>query len=513
MNWTKKSSAVLASTLLVSSLLSACSGGSAPAPGNTSPDNSSTGKTPDAKPTDISIMSMYYTPEPPGPDNVVVKEIEKRTNTKLKITWVSPNNYADKINVTLASGDIPDLILLDDPFSAQVRSMVAQGAFWELTPLLKDYPNLQQYPKDSWENTKQADGKTYGIPRARPTDGGGFPYIRKDWLDELKLEIPKTTDELYNVMKTFKEKEIGGKDTVPYVGFVDQNGMSYMFQLQNSFTKTNGDWKLVDGKLVNVNLLPEVKEALVWMNKAFKEKLIPEDVAVMKNTQAKDLLKAGRGGLFQDTAEAAWEPTEELRKTNPKADFLPLVSLNGYSNKDGGFFGMYAIPKTVNEAKVKKLLAFMDYGATQEGYTLASFGLKDVHYTEKDGVLTPTEQAKKDIVAQQAFGQIFLKYDPYLRAYRTGMPPDVLERNKKIIDEKAKISSGDPSVGLASETNTKVGTELRKKIQDVKTKVIMGKEPISAWDDYVAKLKADPDMLKITAELNDAYQKRQSAKK
>jgi len=504
----KKAIGAVASTLLVSAMLSACGGNSSsPAGGSGAADS--------GKPTEISIMTMYYTPEPPGPDNVVVKEIEKRTNTKLKITWVSPNNYGDKINVTLASGDIPDLILLDDPFTAQVRGLVAQGAFWELTPMLKDYPNLMQYPKESWENTKQADGKTYGIPRARPTDGGGFPYLRKDWLDALHLDIPKTTDELYTVLKAFVEKDPDGNgknDTIGYIGFVDQNGMSYMGQLQNSFTKVNGDWKLVDGKLVNVNVLPEVKEALTWMNRAYQEKLIPEDIAVLKNTQAKDLLKANRGGGFQDTAEAAWEPTEELRKTNPKADFVPLVSLNGYSNKDSGFFGMYAIPKSVPEAKVKQLLKFMDYGATQEGYDLASFGLMDVHYTEKDGIKTPTEQAKKDIVAQQAFGQIFLKYDQYLRAYRSGMPNDVLERNKKIIDEKAKISAGDPAIGLNSDTNQKVGTELKKKIQDMKTKVIMGKEPLSAWDSYVTKLKADPDLIKITEEMNAAYQKRNSAK-
>lgn len=105
-----------------------------------------------------------------------------------------------------------------------------------------------------------------------------------------------------------------------------------------------------------------------------------------------------------------------------------------------------------------------------------------------------------------------MKYDKYLRAYRTGMPNDYLERNRKIIDEKVKISTGDPSLGLNSDTNQKVGTELRKKIQDMKTKVIMGKESLSAWDSYVAKLKTDPDMVKITEEMNAAYQKRNSAK-
>ncbi|RAV00193.1 extracellular solute-binding protein [Paenibacillus sp. YN15] len=497
-----------AAALLLASVLSACGqdgGGSANGTGQTD-----AGKKQEA-PTEISIMTMYYTPEPPGEDNVVVKEIEKRTNTKLKITWVSPNSYTDKVNVTLASGDIPDLMLLDDPFHAQVRMMVAQGAFWDITPYLKDYPNLSKYPAETWNNTKQADGKNYGIPRVRPVEGGGYIYIRKDWLDKLGLTVPQTTDEFYDVMKAFTDRDPDGNgkdDTIGFVGFVDQTGMSYFTQLQNTFNKVNSDWKLVDGKLVNVNLLPGTRETLVWLNKAYKEKVIPEDFAVLKNTQAKDLLKSNRGGAFQDTVEAAWEPTEELRKSDPKADFLPLVGLNGYSNRDSGFFGMFAIPKKVPEEKMKKLLQFMDYGASDEGYDLAAYGFEGVHYTQKDGIYTATEQAKKDIVAQGAFGQIFGKYDKYLRAYRVGMPPDVLERNKKIIDEKTKISVPDPSVGLNSDTNTKSGPELRKKIQDLKTKIIIGKEPISAWDDYVNKLKTDPDMVKITNELNESYQKR-----
>nr|WP_145165310.1 extracellular solute-binding protein [Paenibacillus terrae] len=493
---------IAVSVLLIAALLVGCSGGGGR--GGASGDG----------PLNVSIMTMYYTPEPPGKDNVVVKEIEKRTNTKLNITWVSPNNYADKVNVTLASGDIPDLMLLDNAFTAQVRTMVAQGALWDLTPYIKDYPNLMKFPKETWTNTKQADGKNYGIPRVRPVEGGGFVYLRKDWMDKLNLEVPKTIDEFYDVLKAFVEKDPDGNgkdDTIGYASFVDQSGMASLGQLQNVFTKTNGDWSLVDGKLVNVNLLPGVRDALVWMNKAYREKLLPEDLATLKNSQAKDLLKAGRAGGFQDTVEAAWEPTEELRKTDPKADFLPLVSLNGYVNRDSGFFGMYAIPKTVPEAKMKKLLELMDYGASDEGSDLASFGIKDVHYKEENGVKVPTEQAKTDIVAQQALGQIFIKYDKYLRAYRSGMPSDILERNKQIIDERAKLSVPEVAVGLNSDTNTKVGTELGKKIQDMKTKVILGKAPIEEWDRFVGELKNDPDLLKITEEINASYQQRISS--
>ena len=58
---------------------------------------------------------------------------------------------------------------------------------------------------------------------------------------------------------------------------------------------------------------------------------------------------------------------------------------------------------------------------------------------------------------------------------------------------------------MISQTALTVGPDLYKKMQDMKIKVILGKEPISAWDDYVAKLKTDPQFVKIIQETNEAY--------
>ncbi|MDO3411154.1 extracellular solute-binding protein [Saccharibacillus sp. CPCC 101409] len=494
----------LSAVLILSMLTTACGS-----------KNAASGVPEDGKPLPVSIMSMYFTPEPPDAENVVLKEIEKRTNTDLNITWVSPNSYGDKVNVTLASGDIPDLMLVDDPFSAQMRTMVQQGAFWDLTPFIKDYPNLAGFPEETWINTKQADGNNYGIPRVRPVDGGSFLFLRQDWLDNLKLDVPQTTDEFYEVLRAFTEDDPDGNgkdDTIGFTGYVSQSNMGSYSTLVNAFTGTTGDWKETDGKLTNVNLLPEMRDALEWLQNAYKDGLISEDLAVLKESQTKDQLKAGHAGASQNTVEAAWEPMEEQLKTNPDADFLPLVSMNGYVNRDSGFFCMFVIPKSVPEAKMKKLLELMDYGASEEGGTLASYGLEGVHYTEENGIKTTTEQAKTDIVAQQALGQIFMPYDKYQRAYRVGMPQDILERNKKIIDERAAISIPDKAVGLYSETNVSAGPELSKEIQDMKTKVVLGKQSLSAWDDYVAKLKTNADLQKITGELNEAYAQRKASK-
>ena len=232
---------------------------------NTKPDNKVDDKTngtdpgtaQQEEPTPISIMTTFFGAEPPGPDNVIVKEIEKRTNTKLNITWVSPNSYNEKVNVTLASGDMPDLTLIGDNFAPNVRTMAEQGAFWELESYIKDYPNLSEYPKESWDNSRYQDGKIYGIPRVRGLDGG-MVSVRKDWLDKLKLPVPKTTEDLYNVMKAFTNDDPDGngkKDTVGLVGSIGSDGLSLgsFIPIVNTFQDAVDGWKIDgSGNLVNM---------------------------------------------------------------------------------------------------------------------------------------------------------------------------------------------------------------------------------------------------------------------
>ncbi|TBL81889.1 extracellular solute-binding protein [Paenibacillus thalictri] len=503
---------VLVTTAL---MLSACGGGSGiGSAGNVTPTEPSAKNqsAPAASaPTEISIMTTFYSPEPPDENNSIIKEIEKRTNTKLKVSWLSPNNYNEKMNVTLASGDMPDLMLISDPFAPVIRRAAAQGAFWDVTSMYKNFPKLNDFPKEAWEFTKMEDGKNYGIPRVRPVDGGGFPYIRKDWLDKLGLPVPQTMDEMYTAWKAFTNNDPDGNgkaDTFGFAANVETNGMGALGWVESVFNQTNGDWKVVDGKLTNINVLQGTRDALVYLNNAYKDKLIPEDFAILKPSQSRDMVKAGKAGMYTDTPEGAWEPTAELRKTDPKADMLPLTAINGFTYKDSGFFGMYAVNKKVPEAKLKTILAFLDYGASDEAWDLVSYGLKDVHYTEKDGNKVFTEKGTKELVTQGAFKQLFYKNDKYQRAIRNGMADDYLERNKKIIDERSKISKPNISVGLYSETALTAGSELSKKIQDIKTKVIFNKEPIGAWDEFVKKLQTDADFQKMSKEMNDSYQKR-----
>ncbi len=489
---------ILVTGVLFSSVLAGCS--------NT--EESSAGQ---KGPVKISIMSDFTIAQPPSKDNPVLKELEKKTNTDLDITWVAGPDYLDRLNVVLSSGDLPDLIKIDDVVNPVFQKLVKQGAFWDLTPYLKDKKNLKQYPEVIWKNTT-IDGKNFVVPVARPLDGFVTPSIRKDWLDKLGLEIPKTTDELYEVMKAFKEKKPGGQDTT--YGYT----MRADYWLESVFTGARGKWKEENGKLVDVTLGSDIRDALLYKNKLYNEGLIPPDYAVMQESQFWDLATGNRAGITAETIEATWRWTYDQWKKDNTVNWEPLVAISApgkepYAEQYRGYIGSIAIPKSVPEAKMKKILSLIDYGASEEGGTLTLYGIKGVHFNEEDGFKVTTEQAVKDSVGVGAFGKMFMKFDPYMYAYAPGMPKEIFDRNKKIIDEKEPISEPDPSIGLVSQTQLTMGADYDKKINDLKIKVIMGKEPIEAWDKLVAQLKKDATYQKIIKEMNQAYKDREASLK
>lgn len=510
----RRSSAALAAMLLAGAALTACggaggpqetAGGSGSAPAESKP----------AGPTAITALSIFYTPEPPAEDDPIRKEIEKRTNTELKITWVSPNSYTEKYSVTMASGDMPDMLLLTDPFDPQFKTMVQQGAFWDLTPFIPQYANLSALPKEVWDNVK-IKGNNYGIPRSRPLyGGGGMPLLRNDWLEALGLKYPETMDELYQALKAFAEKDPDGNgkhDTAGLAVNVGADNMGNLGFVENVFNVSTGPWKLKDGKLTHTALEPATKLALQWMVNAYKDGVIPQDFATLKATQLRDLVKASKAGGWVDATNPSWLLTGEMRKTNPKADLLPASYLIGpsgtkYAPKDSGTFGMFVIPKSVKEDKLKKILEFMDFGASEEGWVLANFGLKDVHYTSQEDLRTNTEEGKK-VMSRSGMINFYSNLDKYARAIQVGIPMDFYKRNKGVIDEREKHGVPDVSFGLSSDTFDKYGKEYEKKMTDLKVKIILGSEPLEAWDRHVEQLKADAQFMKMIEEMNAAYREK-----
>lgn len=102
----------------------------------------------------IHIMAPLLSPESPGENSPSLKALETYTKKQIKVTWVPNSSYNDKFNIVMASGDLPQAIVVTDKSPGFIKS-VKSGAFWELSPYLKDYPNLGKADKSDEEQFHQ----------------------------------------------------------------------------------------------------------------------------------------------------------------------------------------------------------------------------------------------------------------------------------------------------------------------------------------------------------------------
>ncbi|UUZ90447.1 extracellular solute-binding protein [Paenibacillus sp. P25] len=142
-------------------------------------------------------MALRQTGDIPAAGNDVEQVIEKYTNIKLKIQWIPQAAFNDKINIMIASNDMPKIMKVN--YVPAVINAIKADVFWEVGPYLKDYKNLAAQNPQYYDNI-QVDGKVYGIPNYRDIGRAAVVY-RKDWFDAMGLKLPTTMDEWYTVLK------------------------------------------------------------------------------------------------------------------------------------------------------------------------------------------------------------------------------------------------------------------------------------------------------------------------
>lgn len=444
--------------------------------------------------TSISIMNVLYDAEPPKPDNEVELAIEKYTHTKLDMTFVPVSAYDDKVNATIASGELPNLMVVRRVKDPGIVNAMQSGLFWEVGPYLKQFPNLAKLDEAVLKNSS-VDGKIFGVYRSRTLARYGYIY-REDWLKQLGLEVPKTVDDIYKVAKAFTEND------------PDQNGQRDTFGMEvdsglkilNGLTVQLGGpnvWGELDGKIQPDFMTAEYMQALELLKKMYNEGLINQDFPIAKKG---DYIKKKEAGMYFTTID------DVNSYLSSKDQPLAVNAVQNISGPKGerimatwGFDGMLMIPKTSvkTEDELLKVLDFVDKLADQPMQDLMEWGIEGTHYKIENGTATPTEGAEYNRPYIQ------LKWDDAANM-TPGNQGEIMTNIQHMFKENQKLAIQDYSVPLTSETNNQKGKELQKIITDASVKYIVGQLDQSGWEAAVDAWRSRGGD-QILEEFNAAY--------
>ncbi|MDR1440345.1 MAG: extracellular solute-binding protein [Clostridiales bacterium] len=281
--------------------------------------------------------------------------INEKLNIQYKVAWeAEATEFANKLSLSIASSDVPDLIPMHTGEYLIFRSMVQNGLAADLGEAYEKCAG--DYMRDTFASYGEAnlapftiDGKLYAI------GGGQYAYehemlwARKDWLDKCGLAMPKTLDDIANAVRAFKEKKPDGKDVagIPITSSDNAAIGSYNSSFEGSSVlySTGGAPKVwvrgEDGEIVYGSTLPGMKDGLQILADWYREGIIDKQfITRPKSGAVEALVMGGEAGLWFAPWWTAYQ-INELIINFPDAE---LACASAPVTKDGKYRHSWPAP-------------------------------------------------------------------------------------------------------------------------------------------------------------------------
>lgn len=354
-------------------------------------------------------------------------ELEKALGFKvtLNVIKVGNSDEADKkLQLWAATGaaDMPDILMTTGSTGAMqtIDALGRNNMLLDWKEIIDKIPNYKEEVDyllpictDIQTNKLFRVPQNFGSQKSAKLRAN--PLIRKDWLDQLGLAVPTTTDELYEVLKAFRDKikMPDGSKVIPMVAFGEMFwNDKYAFDnpdvplafigkitggLNDWFTGKDGKAQRADMVFTN-NLVAFVS----FYNKLYNENLMDKECFTMKMGQFQEKTSSGRVGAYTIWGSHVQSINDALAKANPKGLFVgcpvvdtkmnPSKTLN-HTNLNKSKIDVYSywiVKKNISKENLNGLIKYFDYTMGDEGFKLSYYGQKDVDWesTADGGYIT-----------------------------------------------------------------------------------------------------------------------------
>lgn len=323
-------------------------------------------------------------------DTSVAKAMREKTNVTVEMTLASsPETAMTEINLLIASGDYPDLINnLQGYYTAGIDSAIEQEVIINIADYEDIMPNYfdKLRLRDAIEDATTEDGNigvVYQVSQTTDTIQSGLT-LRKDWMEELGVEPPRTYEQLHDLLLQFKSQYgVSQPLYVPKGGtpdtFFDGLGTGLDYVMNNEMG--SAPWNFVetdDGLEVVFGFMDDSYfDALKLLNDWYNDGLFSADYLNNNYNVDADNLTSGEfaclyateqtlnaGNTFQEHMWGAY-PTVSLdgEKIAAPDEETSAIAAQGYS-----------ITTTCDD--IQLAAQYLDYQYTDEAYILNNYGVE-----------------------------------------------------------------------------------------------------------------------------------------
>ena len=280
-------------------------------------------------------------------DNGYTRYLKKQLNIQNKDVFEAGenDNYQETVSMTIASRELPDVMVVNDMDMLQL--LVDNDLIEDLTQVYEDCTSSRikdiynSYGSEILDNVT-FDGKLMALPETNIDDGPSLCWLRKDWMDKLGLDAPKTVEDVENIVHEFVQKDPGGNGKGETVGLVCDDeltgGCGYSYEYQNdiifaSFGSFPKQWIYnKDGEVVYGSVQNEAKAALGKLRQMYQQGTLDNNFLMRESSNIIELIVSGKCGSFFGPWWSPNNPLMSAMQKNPNAEWQPYLI---QTDKDG----------------------------------------------------------------------------------------------------------------------------------------------------------------------------------
>ena len=480
---------------------------------------------------DVTTIRWFGTRGVPNQNAPITGMLEQMLSDKLgytvrfELSGTPDDDFQPVLNLALAAQDLPDVFLV---FAVENDFTRQAAAKFELQEMLTHMPRMSGMLLDlmqdlnldedaTWARYQDDQGLMWGTPRI--WDMGWVPsghVWRKDILDELGFDVPKTIAETEQVFAAYKAAYPGRYALAASGRSPTWQAFDFVF---SAFGIPNGGHSIRDGVVKQHFALPEYRQALDVLARWYRLGYIDPEFVTMDNAEKMRAFAQGRHLVVDWIGYANWHLDDTAPNIGPIFANVPgaqpvmgrhiaadanMTPMQRVWNPFLGQIVAFGKHLERNKEHMYKVMQVGDLISNdRETWLLAGHGIEGEHYVIPEGEVAPElvgrlrDRTGADLTEEFGFGFYWIG--------RFSMKTPLPSWQQRSIDQYVNDPNGIYSqnsidywlggsiiTGVVRDENDEdIGAMLAADTDldawVMSTRIILGQEPISYYDTWLQR--------------------------